>query len=283
MKTITEKVKPIKEWLSATEKEMCNRGGTPDLPITSLPEFNKMIWGFKRGSLVIVGARTSQGKTSLSTQLAYDFANNGHPVLFISLETMVIGLIERIFSQQTKVDNFDLIRGALNYNSTIKLLWEEFKKKIYDMKLLITSGIGRTFDEINHVIELLDPKPHAVFIDYIQNIKMSKKDSRESINEYIRNFRQLALDHNFCGILCSQINRMTEGHGREPSLWGLKESGFLEESADLVLLLHWKNFYDHGLKDCDYKIMIAKNRNGKTGDFPVEYIPQNYSFVEKGE
>jgi replicative DNA helicase len=190
-------------------------------------------------------------------------------------------LIERLFCQVEQIDNFDLRCGKLAVDLDIQNRWEAFKKIAEKIPLLITCGIGRTFAEINELITMAEPKPRAVFIDYVQNISSRPGETRETINEYIRQFNKLAMQMKFAGVLCSQINRGAEQtSGKEPSLGQLKESGFLEEAAHTVLLLHWENFYDHTKPETTYKIIIAKNRNGKTGDHLVEYTPKHYLFSE---
>ena len=78
------KIHPTRHYLDGIEKEILSRGDTPKFPITSLPEFNHKVWGMKCG-MTVVGARTSNGKSAFAGQLAWDFANQGMPVLFLSL------------------------------------------------------------------------------------------------------------------------------------------------------------------------------------------------------
>jgi hypothetical protein len=124
----------------------------------------------------------------------------------------------------------------------------------------------------------------VIIIDYVQNISMARGDTREIINEYLRNFRNMALAYDFAGILCSQINRGAENvKDHCPSMAQLKESGFLEESADVVMLLYWDG-YDKATKagsdDSAFSLIVAKNRNGRTGVHPLVYIPKHYRFEE---
>lgn len=281
MNEILQTIQPIKNLLSFIHNDLISRGGAPKLPITSLPLLNNKIWGLKEGAITIIGARTSQGKSSLALQMAHDLANHLIPVLFLSLEMTAEDLIERLFCQTEQVDNFDLLCGRINTDVEIQAKWKAFKANVEKIPLLITCGVGRNFGEINELINLVNPKPRAVFIDYVQNISMKPKETRETINEYIRQFGNMAMRNKFAGVLCSQINRGAEqGKGNEPHLAQLKESGFLEESAFCVMLLHWENFYDHGKPKGTYKIIVAKNRNGRTGDHFVEYTPQYYLFSE---
>lgn len=281
MSEILKSVQPIKNLLSNIHRELTSRGGSPKLPISSLPELNRILWGLKEGAITIIGARTSQGKSSLSLQMAYDLANQNIPVLFLSLEMTEGDLLERLFCQVEQVDNFDLLCGRINTNPEIQAKWQSFKNIVEKIPLLITCGIGRNFPEIIELIGLVNPKPRAVFIDYVQNISSKPGETRETINEYIRQFNKLAMQHKFAGVLCSQINRgAAQNKENEPALAQLKESGFLEEAAHCCILLHWENFYDHARPESTYKVIIAKNRSGKTGDHFLEYNPKHYLFTE---
>ena len=281
---ILSEVKHISEWLNPLGEELYRRKDTPDLPLTSLPEFNKLIWGIRPKALTIIGARTSQGKSSFALQIAYDLSASGKSVWLLSLEMDVPSLIERLFCHVMEVDNVSVLTGQFKMDKGIQQKYLKFKELMQDSKLVLTCGLGKTWEEIESVIETIKDKPDVIIVDYVQNIVMKSGDTRETINEYIRKFRNMAVTYGFAGILCSQINRGAEQQkDNEPSISQLKESGFLEESADVVMLLHWKAFYSGNTEgSSDYSILVAKNRNGKTGRFPIIYTPKFYRFTEKG-
>lgn len=277
-----KKIQPIREYISSIHKDFENRGEEPKLSIKTLPTFNRKIWGLKEG-LTVLGARTSQGKSALALQIAFDLADQMIPVLFLSLEMTVEALIERLFCNVECVDNHDILTGKFKKDKEIQAKWRTFCDIVSKIPLLITCGIGKNFEEINKLIEIIEPKPRVVIVDYVQAVATRAGQSREMINEYIRRFRQLALEQKFAGILCSQINRgAAEGKSNEPHLYQLKETGVLEEHADTVLLLHWQNFYTKDpSNENEFKINIAKQRNGRTGDYPLIYKPEYYKFTEK--
>lgn len=277
------KVKPIVNWLPQVQKELMERGGEPPIPITSLPRLNHLIWGFKPKTLVVLASRTSQGKTSLVTQLAYDFADSNLSTLFLSLEDDVEFITERIFCNTHQVNNFDLMRGLMAKDPQIQDKWKLFCKSTEKLPLTITCGIGSTFPELNSLIEMLNPKPRIVILDYVQNIRREVNEGRERINEYIRYFRELMIKHDMLGILVSQINRKaTDEKNNEPHLHQLKETGVLEESADLVILLHWNYFYTYDQNNRnEFKIIVAKNKRGKCGEHIVQFYPEFFRFEEQ--
>jgi replicative DNA helicase len=252
--------------------------------LKSLPELNRKIWGLRPRALTTIGARTSNGKSSLALQFAFDLADQNIPVLFLSLEMTVESLIERLFCNVMKIDNYEILRGRLATEPDYQKKWQTFQEMATNLPLLITDGIGKTFGELNFLIERLEPKPKAVFIDYIQAIARKPGESREAINEYIRRFRELAIRYDFAGVLCSQLSRQSEHEGHKPSLWTLKETGNLEEASDTCLLLWWEYFYTYNEKaENNFSVIVAKQRQGRTGEHPLLFYPQFYRFEEKQE
>jgi replicative DNA helicase len=272
--------------MDTVEQEIHSRGDEPVLPLTSLPRFSDKIWGIRNKALTVIGARTSQGKSAFALQIAWDLAfNSGKQVWFISLEMDRESLVERLFCHAMFVDNEMLLKGMMKHSAVLQTKWLEFRKT--QTNLMITCGLGQHWQEIDELIELVGGNPDVVIIDYVQNIHTNPRDTRETINEYLRRFRDLAVKHQFAGIICSQINRgaeQTKDH--EPTLAQLKESGFLEESADVVMLLHWRDFYNPQRKLAEdtgssrYLINVAKNRNGRTARYEVLYTPRFYRFAE---
>lgn len=271
-------LKIAKELLPSVKAELEARGDTPDLAITSLPDFNDKIWGLKKG-LTIIGGRTSQGKSSLALQMAYDLADQKKDVVFLSLEMTTESLIERLFCNIERVDNYEMLRGKLKTEPFYQEKWGRFEK-FMDIPLKLSCGLGKTFNQINEVIELLEPKPKVVIVDYIQAIKKTSNERLE-MDDYITRFRELCLYHGIAGILVSQNSRKVfDEDTKQPSLANLKGTGGLEESADTVILLFWPHFYNENLDRNIYKIIVAKQRNGRTGEHLVNFIPENYRFTE---
>jgi replicative DNA helicase len=214
--------------------------------------------------------------------MAYDLSLQNIPVWLLSLEMSVPSLLERLFCHAMNVDNYSLLSGQMKMDAGIQRKYLQFKDMMQDSSLLITEGLGKSWGEVNELIENVGEKPKVIIVDYIQNIAFRSGDTREIINDYIRRFRNLAIKHEFAGVLCSQINRSAEEHkDNKPVLSQLKETGFLEESADVVMLLYWQAFYDKVDNETStYKIIIAKNRNGRTGEESLFYTPKFYRFTE---
>lgn len=277
---ILKKLRSVRSLCDGVKSDLLNRSDSPKFQVTSLPELNRKIWGMKKGLNVIAG-RTSQGKSCLASQIAWDVASCGIPTLILSLEDDASTIIERMFSRTKDIDNYDLETGMFKHHLQYQKEWEEFITEI-PKELLVTDGIGSTFEEVNFMLTSLDPKPKCVVIDYIQAVKCAGKNERENLNEYIRQFREICVTNGICGILASQMNRMAVlGEQGEPSLENLKGTGVLEEHSDLVLILKWDYFYDRDEeKKNDFTIYVAKNKRGRTGKHHLRFFPQYSRFAE---
>jgi replicative DNA helicase len=186
---------------------------------------------------------------------------------------------ERVLSYSAKINNRQLLRGEGDYFKKAVQLSDTLKEK----KFFISDCIGRTWQEINGWIETWHKAgkvPDMIVLDYIQNIKGSG-NAKEALDEYIRKFREMAIRYNFAGVLCSQVNRSSqESQDKSPNLHQLKGTGFLEEHADVVLLLHWPFFYDDAKDKKHFEIHVAKNKMGSTGWLNVIYEPEYFKFSD---
>lgn len=262
-------------WSTAWE-EIKKRTGTPEMQITSMPTLSEKIWGLHRREFIVLGGRTSQAKSSLALQLAYDVAKQGFQVHFLSLEMSEQAIIERLFCNTAMINNYDLFYKPNEFEKQA----QQFKELMKDTKLIITYKIGARINELYQIIEDL-PNADLVILDYIQAVQ-GFGDRLSVVNDYILKFRQLCVDKNFAGIMVSQINRGSEmTENKRPNLWQLKSSGNLEEHADTVLLGFWEHHYDNSKPFNDYDVIIAKQRNGMTGTVKVKFLAPNSRFEEK--
>lgn len=242
---------------------------------------NRKIWGLHKKKLTVLGARTSQGKSAFALQIAYDVALQGIPVLFLSLEMYEEDVIERIFCLSEKADNYDLLTGKFEKYFEH---WENFKKKLDGIPLVVTDMLGKTCQDVGKFLDNLTIKPSLIIIDHIQEAKHANlNNQKEIIEEYLKSLRVMAIKHNFSLVVCSQINRASQSEtiGGEPQVHHLKNSGYIEEGADVILLLHWPWHYTNSGDKNNFVINVAKNRNGRTGRIHVKYKPESYWFYEE--
>lgn len=268
--------------LKKTEQILRDRGKDPEIPLKTLPALNRKIWGLHSKKLTIIAARTSNGKSAMALQLAYDTASQGISTLFVSLEMYEEDVIERLFCLERRVSNECLRSGKF---AEVEKDWDDFKKNVEEMPFVITDMLGKDWKEIDAYLQNLTIKPRVIIIDHLQEARGALSlNQKEVIDEYLKTLRIMAIRDNFALIICSQINRAAQGQSsKEPQLHNLKNSGYIEEGADIVILLHWPWHATKSGDKSNYIINVAKNRNGRTGWINVKYKPEYYLFYEEPE
>jgi len=210
-------------------------------------------------------------KTAFTMQIVTDFLMQGKSVMYLGFEMKQDELMERMFCNYCEIDNFQLLTGKCHEYTDA---WQSFQKKLVDFNFVATDEFGKTWRQLSNFLSNLSVPPDVIVLDYIQAV--SQGAGKAFIDEYILNFRNLCIDRRFAGIIVSQLNRATqERKDPTPQLHDLKGSGYLEEIADLVLLLNWVG------KDKDepkFEVNVAKNRRGRTGYLELQYIPKWYKF-----
>lgn len=212
-----------------------------------------------RGDLVVIGGRTSMGKSAFSLALATEAALSNSKVLFISIEMNKDSLLQRIFASLTNVpsNEYRLGRADLRLVPHIDLLNKNLTLH-YAPKLKSTDlfGIANNYD--------------LVVVDYIQ---LMKDESQKGVTEAIRigkitsNLKLLAGEKNCVVVAPAQLNRENEKAKRKPNLSDLRDSGCIEQDADIVTLLHAEN-----RESVETELIIAKNRNGGLGSLWFGWI-----------
>jgi replicative DNA helicase len=276
-----DNIRIIKDYIPDVQKMLENRGNAPELSLKSMPELNRKLWGIHRGKLILIAARTSNGKSALALQIAWDLAKQNKRVLFLSLEMNSEDMIERLFCNEFSVDNQELLHGKF---AQYKTEFELFKSAVETMPLVISDCVGKTWKEVDELITELDPRPDVLIVDYIQGIRSNRDFQKKDIDDYLLHMREISIRENIAVILCSQINRAAvEEESKEPRLNNLKGSGNLEEVADICILLHWPYKYNPNLDKGKFKLIVEKNRNGRTGFIDVTYKPEFYRFEDAQE
>lgn len=251
------------------------KNGT-EIQITSMPQMNRIIGGFERKKLVVIGARPSEGKSAFALQLAYEFSKKFR-VLYMSLEMTTEEAMFRLMCHHKKIENTIFYRGNFDY-APCEEFYQTMQKE--NRRLIIIDEHGKNWGEVNAIMETLgeDP-PDIIFMDYVQCIKTSGKRMDE-IEDYIKNFRKIAIEKNICVFLLSQINRTNIVENKEPTMEGLKATGVLEEHADKVILLYYPCKRSENISVNIFKVIVSKNKNGLTGYIPCHIIPSQYRFYE---
>jgi len=268
---------PLAKIYDGLINDITKRQGTPELP-TGIPELDRLLWGLHRKQLMIIAARPSEGKTTLGLQIAWNLADTGKTVFFISLEMSKEQLLERLLCNTMSIRNTDLRSGQITPDMDSRI--DTFGKMIreHKPKLLLTDDIGYDWQDIQVTIEKLDPKPDVIILDYIQLCSMGKYHNKvDAISEYVRAMKQLSIEHDLAVVCLSQINRgIKDRKDRRPLMDELKGSGTLEEHADTVGLLYWPIRNEDVLDPSLYEVNIAKQRHGATQTVDLSFEPQHY-------
>jgi len=257
---------------------------------TGYAELDTMTSGFQPANLIIIAGRPSMGKTSLAMNIAEHVAiHEKKPVAIFSLEMSREELMLRMLCSQARVDMHKVRRGYLE-----KKYWNTLTasaSQIAEAPIFIDDSSGLSILEMRARARRLAAEMSAkgtplalVLVDYLQLMRgMGKIESRQQeISEISRNLKGLARDLRVPVVALSQLSRRPEEKGREgrPQLSDLRESGAIEQDADLVAFIYREEVYKPQEIDVQgkAKIMIAKQRNGPTGEFELAFIREYTRF-----
>jgi len=270
--------------------------------LTGFPSLDDMIRGI-RPKYHIIAARPSVGKTSLGVNIAVTAAIKGHKILFFSIEMGQEDLIERILANLSGVNSRSIANDLVEEEDADML--ELAKESMADLDIYVDYSSSQTPNKIRTRIKELKLKhsfvPDMVIIDYLQYMKTDSGHSgndKEAIDEISRELARIVKDLEIPVIALAQLRRK-ENHGKKadeeakPRLSELKGSGNLEQDADIVVLIHRKDYnkereqscFDHSsaeIKNAEF--IISKNRQGPCGSITISWLPEIFKFTEpKGE
>jgi len=273
------------------EKLIKNKGNITGID-TGFKELNEMTTGLHEGELIIIAARPSVGKTAFALNLAENAAmNDNKAVVIFSLEMTALQLAMRILSSHVRIDAQKLRRGALTKQDLGLLL--NASAALQKADILIDPSSSLTPLEVSARVRQLKaqyPNLGLVIIDYIQLMQgagKSTENRQQEISYISRSLKALALQLKIPIVALSQLNREsekgTEKHAR-PKLSQLRESGAIEQDADLVLLLYRKYMTTHDPKDENVaELIIAKQRNGPIGNILLKFENKYAKFEDPPE
>lgn len=243
---------------------------------TGFTDLDKVITGLNRSDLVIVGARPAMGKTSFALNMARNVAMLGKKkVLFFSLEMTKEQLAERVLSTEARVLSTKMRTGEISDDEWPRLATATALLSKCELYFDDTSNM--TVPEMKSRIRRLRDVD-AVFVDYLQLMKSGGRvESRvQEVSEITRNLKLMAKDLNVPVVVLAQLSRTTEGRGKshKPQLADLRESGSIEQDADIVIMLYRDEYYDAEKEDNEpqeekpavnkVEFIVAKNRHGPT-------------------
>ena len=258
--------------------------------VTGIPtvctDLDYMTAGLQRSDLILVAARPSMGKTAFVLNVAQNIAVKEHLCCAIfSLEMSKEQLVNRLFSLEARVDAQKLRIGNLQESDWEMLI--EGAGKIGNSKLIIDDTPGISISALRSKCRKykLEHDLSIIIIDYLQLMSGNgKSESRQQeISEISRSLKALARELNVPVVALSQLSRAVEQRpDHRPMLSDLRESGAIEQDADVVMFIYRDDYYNHDTPNKNIsEIIIAKQRNGAIGTVELAWLPEYTRFANK--
>ena len=268
----------INQTVDAIERLYHSSGSYTGIP-SGFPDLDNLTSGFQNSEFAVIGARPSVGKTALALTMAANIAvQQRKPVGFFTLEMSAVALMQRLLAAEARLDSNRIRSGMLRPSDFHKIT--DAAGRLYDAPLFIEDSPNLKLLDLraqarrmksNHSIEI-------VFIDYLTLISSENQDlpRHEQIAEISRSLKALARELDVPVLALSQVRRETEG--KLPTLADLRESGSIEQDADVVMFLHRERGTDENLNERETDLIVAKQRNGPVGKLNLTFFPEYTTF-----
>ena len=258
----------------------------PKLYPSGFKDLDDIILGLQPGQVMVVAGRTGTGKTAFALNLVLNIAGRGGRCAVFSLEMSVEEITMRMMAIQAGVSNRAIQTGNMDAETYEYLVGKACE--VGNLPILVDDKSSCTPMEIANKCRRIALKTplDMVVVDYIQLMKSNiRSDNRQQeLAEISRNLKLMAKELGVPVVALSQLNRETEKQDR-PMLSNLRESGAIEQDADVVVMLHQTQKQKDNVVDGRYQevsVMVAKNRQGEARDFTMWWEPQFTRFVSKG-
>lgn len=253
---------------------------------TGLHHLDERTGGIHPGELWIIAGRPSMGKTAMAITIARGAAQQEYGVGLITAETPAPRIVQRLLAGATGIENRNLRRGNLTDIEITAIVREA--RRISELPLWLLE-YDRSWERIKaklRALKLKEPTLQLAMVDYIGLLSLPRTERRAEryleLGLISAEAKDLAMDLNMGVILLSQLNR--EADGKRPQLSHLRESGNLEQDADVVGLLYRPSYYDSTFRPRDLaELDIAKNRDGATGSVKLRFVAETVSFSDWSE
>ena len=250
---------------------------------TGYPHLDELTSGFQNGEMIVIAARPSMGKTALALNIAENMVRNDIPVGIFSLEMSRQQLTQRLLSSRSQVSSHKIRRNTLSDNDMNAILGAA--NELMQVPLYIDDTPGLTIMQLRAKARRLKQKHDvgAIFVDYLQLMTSGRRSEsrQQEVSEMSRSVKALARELNIPVICLSQLNRAAEQReGHRPRMSDLRESGSIEQDADVVAMLHREAYYhlnDQAWIEANEdkvslaELIIAKQRNGPTATMKLTW------------
>ena len=254
---------------------------------TGFSDLDRMLTGLNKSDLVLIGARPAMGKTSFALNIARNVAGKHKKVVFFSLEMSKEQLTQRALAMEARIQSTKFRTGDLTPDE-----WEKIAgaaESLSKLEIYFDDTSSLTVPEMKARIRQLKDVD-CVFIDYLQLMQSGKRiENRvQEVSEITRSLKLMAKDLAIPVVTCSQLARRTEEKGKshKPQLSDLRESGSIEQDADIVMMLYREDYYKEQNNDESKEnipidevrvdiaqVLIQKNRHGPTGTVKLAWNP----------
>ncbi|WP_300623588.1 replicative DNA helicase [uncultured Megasphaera sp.] len=265
----------VEETLDKITKLYENKAGITGLP-TGFRDLDRLTSGLQPSDLILVAARPSMGKTAFTLNIAQNVGVKQHKtVAFFSLEMSQEQLVQRLLCQIAHIDSQKLRTGQLNSDDEWTKLTDACDK-LYQAPIYIDDTPGISVTEMRSKARRLKAEHglDLIIVDYLQLMQGRNSESRQQeISEISRSLKALARELKVPLIALSQLSRSVESRqDKRPMLSDLRESGALEQDADIVSFLYREDYYDKETENQHItEIILAKHRNGPVGSVKLYF------------
>jgi replicative DNA helicase len=249
---------------------------------TGFKDIDNLLAGLQPSDLIILAARPSMGKTSLALNMAQHVAaNEGIPVLVFSLEMSKEQLVDRLICNEARVDSWKLRTGNLDDDDFPRI--GQAMATLAEAPLWIDDSSGLNVLEMRTKARRLQAEHGLglVVVDYIQLIQGNGSHNRvEEVSDISRSLKGLARELSVPVIALSQLSRAVENRpSRIPQLADLRESGSIEQDADVVMFIYREDYYEQETERKNVAdLLVRKHRNGPTGQVELHFKPEQMRF-----
>ncbi len=249
---------------------------------TGFPDLDQQLGGLQAEQLLILAARPSMGKSALALNICDHVAVECRlPVLFISLEMSRGSLAERMIVARARICSHKARSGFLNQHEMDRA--QVATQQLQQVDVFLNDAPSQTVLQVIASARgvALRHRIGLVIVDYLQIVEGDEpRDSRqEQVSKISRRLKGLARDLKVPVLALSQLNRQLESReDRRPRMADLRESGSLEQDADVVILLHRPEYYDPNDRPNEADLILAKTRNGPIGTQKLTFLKQSMRF-----
>jgi len=293
-----EEIKPLRDHLLTAiqqiEMLVSNKGASAGIP-TGYPDFDKMTNGMQSGQMIIIAARPSMGKTSFAMNIVENVAIQSKiPVGVFSLEMGADQLTQRLLCSQAGISMTKVMSGMLSENRDFPRI-QHAAARLSECRIYIDDTPSLSIMALRAKARRMHKQfgIQLIMIDYLQLMRSESRKAQDSrqqeVAEISQGVKALAKELKLPVIVLAQLNRSPEnrpGSNNRPRVSDLRESGSIEQDADIVSLLMREEYYAESDEEREEKsgrsvLIVGKNRNGQTGDVPLTFRKELMRFESR--